>query len=107
MRLAEELLNETAEDSVEDEEQAEHRPRTFERAVTVGGDAQDDEQHHAFERRLVELTWMARLISRAGEHHGPGRVAHAADHLGIDEIGDAAEEQSERRRSRGDISERQ
>ena len=50
---------------------------------------------------------MPRLIARAGEHHRPGHVAHPPDHFRIDEIGDPPEEQSERRRRRGNVAERQ
>ena len=50
---------------------------------------------------------MARRVAGAGKHHGPGHVAHAPNHLGIDEVGDAAEEQPEGRRRRGDVAKRQ
>ncbi len=75
--------------------------------IAVGGDAQDDKEHDAFECCLVKLARVPRRIAGTGKHHGPGDVAHPPHHLGIDEIGDAAEEQAERRRRRGDVAERQ
>src|SRR5581483_12110249 len=60
MRLARELLNDAAEDAVEDEEQAEHGAGPLERVIAVGGDAQDDPQHDALEKSLVELARVAR-----------------------------------------------
>ena len=65
MRLAHEL-DRAAEDAVANEEQPEHRARPRQRVKFMGGDAQDDEQHDAFEKRLIELARMARLIARAG-----------------------------------------
>ena len=62
--------------------------------------AEHDEQHQAFERRFIELARMARERAAVGEDHRPGHVGRPAPQFAIDEIGDAAEEQADRRRPR-------
>src|SRR5262245_56810149 len=106
MGLAEEL-HEAAEQAIEAKEQAEDRAGTGQRLVAIGGDGKDDEQQDALQRRFIELARMARRVASAGKRHGPGHVAYSPNHLGIDEVGDASEEQAERRRRRGYIAEGQ
>src|SRR4029078_10221318 len=50
---------------------------------------------------------MARCVAGAREHYGTGNVAHASDHFGIDEIGEAPEKQSEGRGGRRDVAQRE
>ena len=57
----------------------------------------DGEQRDALEEGLVELAGMARQRTAAREHHGPGDVARAAPQLAVDEVGQPAEEQADRR----------
>ena len=42
---------------------------------------------------------MARLGPAVGEDHGPGHVGGAAEELAVDEIGETAEEEADRRRA--------
>src|SRR5262249_25993776 len=54
-----------------------------------------------------ELAWGARNRSAMGEHHGPRNVGGPAPQFTIDEIGDAAEKQSDRRYGCSYVAERQ
>ena len=67
------------------------------------------EQGEAFQPRFVKLARVPRHIAAAGEHHRPGYVAldRPAPQLAVDEIGDAAEEQSHRRSRRDHIAQAQ
>ncbi len=71
----------------------------------------DDEdrrkQQHAFEEGLVELAGMARQRSAARKDHGPRHVADAAPQLAVDEIGQPAEEQADRRHDGHEIGQHQ
>src|SRR5262249_57634323 len=95
VRLAEEF-HETTEQAIEAEEQPEDHAWARQRLVAIGGNGKKYGHHDAFEGRLVELARVARGIAGSGKDHGPGHVAHAPHYLGVDEIGDAAEEQPER-----------
>ena len=60
-------------------------------------------QQHAFEEGLVELAGMARQRPAAREHHGPRHVADAAPQFAVDEVGEAAKEETGRRDDRHQV----
>ena len=65
------------------------------------GDGHDDEQDQPLAEGLVELARMARHGARMGKDHRVGKVGRGpAPELAVDEIGDAAEEQADRRHRR-------
>ena len=105
VRLAEEFADDAG-DAIAERESAGDEAGPLERAG-AHQQRQHDEQHDAFERRLIELARMARQRAAAGKHHGPGHVGRPAPQFAVDEIGDAAEEQPDRGDRRRDVAERQ
>ena len=85
IRLAH-ILQEHPEQAVEDQEKPGHRPPSRQQFPRVRRPAQDREQHHPLQRRLIELARVARRISRGAgaavgelnvgvaEHHAPRPV---------------------------------
>ncbi len=78
--------------------------------VAVGQQAQEEEEHDAFQPCLVELARMARDVppsGACGKHHRPGHVGRPAPQFAVHEIGEAAEEEAEGHRRRDHVEQRQ
>ena len=90
-------LDREAEHAVADQEQAGRRPAE---PRLRGEPPQDEEQHQAFERGLVQLRGVQR---HAVDDHGPGHVGGLAPQFAVDEIADAAGAEADRRQRGGEI----
>ena len=93
-------------EGVADEEEAEDAAGAGEGAG-ADGEREEEEEGEALEAGLVELRGVAGagegpagragLRGLAGEDDGPGGGGGAAPELGVDEVGEAAEEEADRR----------
>src|SRR5690242_16252057 len=62
------------EQAVAQEEQSRQQPRPLMQLEHPQADLEQDEQHNAFQRGLIKLARMARLVVGAREDHGPRHV---------------------------------
>src|SRR6266478_4069748 len=69
-------------------------------------EAENDQQHEPLEARLIELARMARDRAGARKDHRPGYVGKPAPQLAIDEVGEAAEQDPDRRNRTCNVAER-
>src|SRR5215831_21040522 len=97
------MFADRARDSVAETEGAEDEARPLERASADEGSDQH-EQQKAFERRLVELARMTRQRPAGRKYHSPQQVGRPAPKLAVDEIGDAAEKDSDGSGCAGDVA---
>ena len=103
--LAKELAD-RAGDAIAERESAEDEARPLERAGADHG-GEHDEQQQPFEHGLVELARVTRLRAAGRKHHCPRHVGRPAPQFAVDEIGDAAEENSDRPGRTGQVPERE
>ena len=97
--LAEELADDAGNRIAQHEDAAEEAGPA--EAEGAGGDGHDDEQDQSLAEGLIELARMARLGARMRKDHRIGKVGGGpAPELAVDEIGDAPEEQADRRHHR-------
>src|SRR5262249_59365323 len=101
-----EQLAETARQPIAEREDAEHQAGPLQR---TGADhhGENDEQQQSFDGGLVKLARMARERPATGKNHGPGDVTRPSPQLPIDEIGEPAEEMSDRVDGGADVAERE
>src|SRR5580704_2768678 len=69
--------------------------------------AEHDEEDDALQRCFIELAGMARDRTAVGKDHRPRHVTRPSPQFAVDEIGTAAEEQSDRTDRGGNVAERQ
>ena len=67
---------------------------------------QDGEQDRPFAQGFVDLARVAGIGAAAGKDHRPGHVGDAPEQLAVDEIGQAAEKQPQRRHAGDPVGER-
>ena len=93
--LAEKLHHHTRQ-AIAHGKDATHQPRLFQGTITADQDIEQNEEDRPLKHRLVELARMAGIGPAVGEDHGPRHVRNPAIELTIDEIGETAEEKTDR-----------
>src|ERR1700722_12118139 len=89
VRIAEDF-GDVAEDSIKRAENRREQPGAVMQVKPPQSDLHDREEDESFHAGLVELTWMARHLIRAREHHRPRDVRNLAPQLTVDEIRDTS-----------------
>src|SRR5262245_26544315 len=94
IRLAEKLAD-RARERVADSKASDDQSRSLQSAC-AHEHRQHCKQHQTFECRLIELARMSRHRAAAWENHRPVDVCGSSPQFPVDEIGNAAEKQSDR-----------
>src|SRR5262249_19572002 len=91
-----EELDEDAAQRIADAEYASDEARMLQGLQVVSQEGDDDEEHDALEQRFVELAGMAwELLGIGGKDDAPGERRRRAVELGVNEVGNAAEEEAD------------
>src|SRR6185369_17590176 len=98
LRLAEELAD-AAGTAIADQENATQRAGAVADLFRACAEMHQDEQQQAFQCSFIELARMPRFRPGLGKDHRPGHISGATPELAIDEIGDPAEAEADRRRA--------
>jgi hypothetical protein len=97
-------LQQGPEQAVAQQEETGIETRLFQRAEFPGRDIDDGKQGQAFQGCFIKLAGMTRRAQGVGgKAHAPGQFGRPAPQLAIDEVGQPAEEQTDRRYYRGRI----